>query len=257
MGRIAILAAMPEEIAGLRSHLVVDEGASLPAAPGRASRELLAGTLFGVPVVLAWTQWGKVAAAITATHVLAAYSPSAVIFTGVAGGLVPKVAIGDVVVADSLVQHDLDASPIFPRYQIPLLGRSSLSSDDQLRDDLAAAASAFLAEDLSAGVPAAREQFGIRQPVVHLGQIASGDQFISDATAAADLVQRLPGTLCVEMEGAAVAHVCLEHDVPCGVVRVISDRADASAAVDFPAFLQQIASAYTLGILRRYLRGRG
>jgi adenosylhomocysteine nucleosidase len=257
MSRIAILAAMPEEIAGLHAQLEVDDRATLPAAPGRASRELLAGTLWDVPVVLAWTQWGKVAAAITATHVIAAYSPSAVIFTGVAGGLVPQVAIGDVVVADSLVQHDVDASPIFPRHEIPLLGRTSFSSDEGLRADLAAAADAFLAEDLPTAAPAAGERFGIQRPVVHRGQIASGDQFISDRAVATDLVRRLPATLCVEMEGAAVAHVCHEHEVPFGVVRIISDRADTDAGIDFPAFLEQIASAYTQGILRRYLRGRG
>jgi adenosylhomocysteine nucleosidase len=240
MSRIAILAAMPEEIAGLQSELVVDGAATLRAEPGRASRELLAGTLWDVPVVLAWTQWGKVAAAITATHVLAAYSPSAVIFTGVAGGLVPQVAIGDVVVADSLVQHDVDASPIFPRHEIPLLGRSSFTSDEGLRTELAAAAA-----------------FGIHRPQVHQGQIASGDQFISDRSVAADLTRRLPAALCVEMEGAAVAHVCHEHEVPCGVLRIVSDRADADAGIDFPAFLAQVASGYTRGIMRRYLSGRG
>lgn len=257
MSRIAILAAMPEEIAGLRAQLVIDDAATLPAEPERASRELLAGTLWDVPVVLAWTQWGKVAAAITATHVLAAYSPSAVIFTGVAGGLVPQVAIGDVVVADSLVQHDVDASPIFPRHEIPLLGRSSFISDEGLRQDLAAAAGVFLAEDLPSAIPAAGAAFGIHRPQVHQGQIASGDQFISDRSVAADLTRRLPAALCVEMEGAAVAHVCHEHEVPCGVLRIVSDRADADAGIDFPAFLQQVASTYTLGIMRRYLRGRG
>jgi adenosylhomocysteine nucleosidase len=253
--RIAILAAMPQEVAELQTLLFPDPDASLPAASSRAARDFRAGTLWGVPVVLAWTHWGKVAAAITATHVLAAYDVSEVIFTGVAGGLSQEVCIGDVVVADTLVQHDVDATPLFPRHEIPLLGRATFVSEVGLRDDLARAARRFLADDPAA--PDMRERFGITEPRVHLGQIASGDQFISDSATAGELRERLPQSLCVEMEGAAVAQVCHDHDVPLGVVRIISDGADASAPADFTAFLTDVASNYTAGILRRYLSGRG
>lgn len=256
MSRIAILAALPEEIAGLQADLVVDPAESRAAAPQHGAREFLAGELWGVPVVLVLAHWGKVAAAITTTHVLTAYSPSAVIFTGVAGSLVPQAAVGDVVVADTLVQHDMDARPIFSRHEIPLLGRAEFVSDETLRAGLTRAASDFLAEDLPHAIPQARAMFDITDPSVHEGQIATGDQFIQDPTVVADLTTRLPQALCVEMEGAAVAHVCHDHCVPYGVVRVISDRADHAASGDFSAFLQ-VASAYTAGILRRFLLDRG
>jgi adenosylhomocysteine nucleosidase len=255
--RIAVLAAMPQEVAELQRLLVPDASASLPAAPTRASRDFLAGTLWDIPVVLTWTHWGKVAAAITTTHLLASYDISEVIFTGVAGGLSRGVAIGDVVVADTLIQHDIDASPLFPRHQIPLLGRDTLESDERVYEGLAAAARRFLAADLATAAPAARQRFGIHDPHVHLGQIASGDQFISDPAAAEELRGRLPAALCVEMEGAAAAQVCHDHAVPFGAVRIISDGADDSAPADFTAFLADVASSYTAGILRRYLSGRG
>ena len=252
--RVAILAAMPQEMRDLRDDLVVDPSAALAADPARGSREFLAGRLWGVPVVLAWTRWGKVAAAVTATHVLATYAPDAVIFTGVAGSLDPAVGIGDVVVADSLVQHDMDATPLFARHEIPLLGASELAADATIHAGLLRAAEQFIGEDLSGSVPStARSAFGIRDPRVHAGQIATGDRFVNDAAAGADIRLRLPRALCVEMEGAAVAQVCHEHAVPCGVVRVISDRADDHAGTDFASFLQHVASAYTHGILRRYL----
>lgn len=248
---------MPQEITELQMLLVPDSAASLPAAPSRADRDYLAGTLWDVPVVLAWTHWGKVAAAITTTHLLASYDVSEVIFTGVAGGLAHGVGIGDVVVADTLIQHDVDASPLFPRHEIPLLGRDTLASEERLREDLAAAARRFLSDDLAETVGAVQERFGIRDPRVHLGQIASGDQFISDPATAEELRGRLPTALCVEMEGAAAAQVCHDHDVPFGAVRIISDGADDSAPADFTAFLADVASSYTAGILRRYLSGRG
>lgn len=251
--RIAVLAAMEQEVADLRAALELQPGAGRVAG----GRDYLAGELWGVPVVLVWSRWGKVAAAVTTTHVLAAFDPVEVIFTGVAGSLHPSVGVGDIVVAESLVQHDMDASPLFPRHEVPLLGRAEFPGDDRVRAGLLQAARGFLAEDLHDALAAqTRRAFGISSPTTHLGQIISGDAFIAADADVSDLRARLPRALCVEMEGAAVAQVCHEHGVPFGVVRVISDSADDNAAVDFPAFLQQVAGRYTHGVLRRYLLDR-
>ena len=69
----------------------------------------------------------------------------------------------------------------------------------------------------------------------------------------AQLRADMPEALCVEMEGAAVAQVCYEFDVPCAVLRTVSDRADEDSHIDFPLFLREVAGVYSAGILRRFL----
>ncbi|HEX4113509.1 MAG TPA: hypothetical protein VH020_13330, partial [Stellaceae bacterium] len=96
-------------------------------------------------------------------------------------------------------------------------------------------------------------EFGIDRPKVRDGLIVSGDQFIADAARAAGLRALLPGAQCVEMEGAAAAQVCYEHAVPIAIVRVISDRADHAAPLDFTRFIDRVASHFTRGIVMAML----
>jgi len=101
-----------------------------PSAPASlGGRQFHSGTLHGVETVAVFSRWGKVAAAATVTQRLASYAVDEILFTGVASGIQRDLSIGDVVVATELIQHDLDASPIFPRYEVPLLGRSRLATD--------------------------------------------------------------------------------------------------------------------------------
>jgi adenosylhomocysteine nucleosidase len=93
---------------------------------------------------------------------------------------------------------------------------------------------------------------------VHQGLIASGDRFVSSALEALALKGALQSggfdTLAVEMEGAAVAQVCFDYRVPYAALRTISDRADDTAHVDFPAFIEQVASQYALVIIQQFLK---
>ena len=98
------------------------------------------------------------------------------------------------------------------------------------------------------------ETLGLRPPQVHTGLIASGDQFVNSADDVATLRHHLPGVLAVEMEGAAVAQVCEAFGVPYAVLRTISDRADASAHLDFERFVRSVASPYSLAIVTALLR---
>ena len=79
----------------------------------------------------------------------------------------------------------------------------------------------------------------------------TGDQFIADAALRDRLKTNLPDALCVEMEGAAVAQVCYERDIPVVVVRTISDKADHH--VDFVKFVETVASRFTRGIVREFI----
>ena len=110
---LAILSALAEEQAGLVDQL---QGAQ---SVNHAGREFWQGELGGLPVVLALSRIGKVAAATTSAALIERFGVGAIVFTGVAGGVGRNVQVGYVVVGTGYVQHDMDASPLFPRYQIP------------------------------------------------------------------------------------------------------------------------------------------
>ncbi|MFZ5565468.1 MAG: 5'-methylthioadenosine/adenosylhomocysteine nucleosidase [Pseudomonadota bacterium] len=236
----AILSALAEEQQGLIDHLYQ------PRRVERAGRIFWQGELHGQPVVLALSRIGKVAAATTATTLIEAFGARRLVFTGVAGGIGPGVLVGDVVVADEFVQHDMDASPLFPRYQIPLYDRVRFACD------------AGLAQALLHATRAGLQQLGL-QAAVHQGLIASGDRFVSAAGEARALHAALSAAghapLAVEMEGAAVAQVCHDYGIPFAAMRTISDRADDTAYVDFPKFVREVASRYALAVLDEFMRG--
>lgn len=237
----AILSALAEEQQGLLELL------QQPQKINHAGRDFWQGRLHGQPVVLALSRIGKVAAATTATALIERFKVSRIVFTGVAGGLGAGVQVGDVVVATEFVQHDLDASPIFPRYEVPLYGQSRFACD--------AALSALL---LAAGRSSLQGLALSPAVTLHHGLIASGDRFVSGAQEAQALRESLQDqgheVLAVEMEGAAVAQVCFDYGLPFAAVRTISDRADDQAHVDFPVFVRDVASLYAQAMVRYLLQ---
>ncbi len=209
------------------------------------------GTLFGKNTVVVVSGMGKVAAAMTATQMIADYQPGFILFTGVAGGIHKDLSVGDIVVANALVQHDMDSSPLFPRYEIPLLGIQELIPDKSLSAVVKHAAQKFVEEKLCVSIlQGTLEEFGIDSPLVYERMVASGDQFFSSKEDSRNLSQRLPDASCVEMEGAAVAQVCHEYNVPFSVVRTISDSANVDAMIDFEKFVSKVASTYSIGIIK-------
>lgn len=245
---LAIMSALLDEQRGLLAQL------SNPQRVQRAGRTFWFGQWAGHEVVLALTKVGKVAAATTTTALIEAFGVERVVFTGVAGGIGDGVNVGDVVVADAFIQHDMDSGPLFPRYEIPLYGRATLNCDVTL--------SAILFEATNLGMTGVGDHFHreilLQSPNVHRGLIASGDQFVCDPTDVecmrADLQSAGHQPLAVEMEGAAVAQVCFDYGIPFAAVRTISDRADAQAHVDFSAFVQQVASPYALSIVSKFMQ---
>jgi adenosylhomocysteine nucleosidase len=229
---LGIVAAMPEELAAVVAAMDVDH---VITVGGRAFHR---GRYAGAPVVAVVSRIGKVAAAATTAILLERFVPRAIVMTGLAGAIDARLAIGDIVIADRLLQHDLDARPLFPRHEIPLLGVSELAADRALSDRLAAAAGSFAppAEVVALGVAARVRAWR--------GLVASGDQFFASPAAVTALRDALPEVLAVEMEGAAIAQVCHEHGVPFAVARVISDTADHGAALDFGRFLRVACGPY-------------
>ncbi|QJW83419.1 5'-methylthioadenosine/adenosylhomocysteine nucleosidase [Ramlibacter terrae] len=228
---IAIVAAMQQELAAVLA-LLPDEAKQV-----YAGRDFWVGHLHGREVVAVLSRIGKVAAATTAAALIERFQVDSIVFTGVAGGLARGVNVGDVVVADAFVQHDLDASPIFPRYEVPLYGTSNFATDAALTERLAAA--------VRAALPAAR---------LHRGLVASGDRFVSSSAESQALQLALPDAPAVEMEGAAFAQVCHDHGVPFAAVRTVSDRADDAAHGDFLRFIEDVASRHSAAIIEAFLR---
>ena len=236
----AILSALAEEQQGLLELL------QHPQKTTHGGRDFWQGRLHGQPVVLALSRIGKVAAATTSTALIERFNVARIVFTGVAGGLGDGVEVGDVVVATEFMQHDLDAAPLFPRYEVPLYGRSRFPCDAAWTAQLLVASRAGLK---SLALPA--------KTLLHHGLIASGDRFVSGKQESRRLRSALAHgqheVLAVEMEGAAVAQVCFDYGVPFAAVRTISDRADDKAHVDFPVFVKDVASLYAQAILQHLL----
>jgi adenosylhomocysteine nucleosidase len=229
--RTAIVSAMQQELAAVLA-LLPDERKQ--AAGGR---DYWVGHLHGQEVVAVLSGIGKVAAATTATALIERFGAQRIVFTGVAGGLAPGVDRGDVVVAEAFLQHDLDASPLFPRYEVPLYGTDRFATDAALTQQLAAA---------------------VRQALhgahLHRGLVVSGDRFVASAAESQALQQALPEALAVEMEGAAFAQVCHDYGVPFAAVRTVSDRADDEAHGDFLSFIDEVASRHSAAIVEAFLR---
>jgi adenosylhomocysteine nucleosidase len=231
MSRIAIVSAMQEELAAV---LLLMQGQQKQTIAGR---DFWLGQLHEREVVVVLSRIGKVAATTTATILIERFNVKSLVFTGVAGGLHPNAQVGDVVVATEFLHHDMDASPLFPRFEVPLTGVSRFAADSALSEQLADA--------VSRALPKAR---------LHRGLMVSGDRFVSTTDESLALQTALPDALAVEMEGAAIAQVCADFDVAFAAVRTISDRADDAAHCDFLAFVKTTASPYSAAILAQLLK---
>jgi adenosylhomocysteine nucleosidase len=247
--KFGILGAMPHEVALMARSMTVRRSVEV------GMRTFFEGTWCGQEVVLVLSRVGKVSAAITTLLLLERFGVTHIVFTGVAGAIDPALRIGDVVIAERLVQHDMDASPLpaFKRFEIPLLGK--IFFETGLSNEASDAAIRYTQGDFLQDVAhEKRAAFGMDRPRVYRGLVASGDQFLADPRKTADLREALPDVLCAEMEGAAVAQVCHEMGgIPNAIIRVISDQADHSAPVDFLRFVDEVAEYLTGGIVQALL----
>lgn len=244
--RLGIISALHQEQAGLVETM------REPVIVHRGMRDYACGSLWDMESVCVLSRIGKVAAAATAATLIERFNVTHIIFTGVAGAAAADIAVGDIVIADSLIQHDMDASPLFPRFEIPLTGLAEFPVDAVLTASLASAASHFLEADFHAQIAGEdRELFCLAAPRVHRGLIASGDEFIASRERMASLRAALPSALAVEMEGASVAQVCFEFGIPYAVIRTISDGANEDSPLDFMRFIDRVSSRYAHGILAR------
>ena len=212
---IGIIGAMEEEVQALRHAMKIQEEKEI------ASMVFHRGILYGKEAVVVRSGIGKVNAAIC-TQILADHFDVAI-------------DIGDMVISTDAVQHDMDTS-IFgdPIGQVPRMDTFAFPTDAQL---------------VEKAVRANQEA----NPDIHTftGRIASGDQFISSQEVKERIVT-LFGAKCAEMEGAAIAHGAYLNQIPCVIVRAISDKADNSASMDYPAF-EKKAIEHSIRLLEKLL----
>ena len=243
--RIGIMGAMPQEIAA--TVALLDECCTQQ----HGGRDYTTGVFLNHQVACVHARIGKVAAASAAVELIVRFGIERLIFTGLAGALSTDLRVGDVVIADGLVQHDIDASPLFPPLEVPLTGVSRFAATPEIASALARAACQTLKE-VGDDMRAARMDQAAdarKTCAMFRGDIATGDQFVAPRAVRDRICSRVPGAVCVEMEGAPVAHVCHEYGIPFGVMRVISDRADGSAAADFFTALAGSAAALSARVI--------
>lgn len=226
---IGIIAAMNVEMESLRSHI------ENPVTETVGGVTYVSGRLEGQEVVTAVCGVGKVFAALCAQAMILRYRPECIINTGVAGTLTDRLSVGDIAVSTGVVQHDMDTSPIGdPLGLISGINKVVLPADEALAKKLTACASALGIKTLP-------------------GIVASGDQFVASAARKAFIVGQFDAIAC-EMEGAAVGQACYVNGVPFCVLRAISDSADGSSHMDYPAFTR-LAAEQSVRLLLAFLRG--
>ncbi len=210
---LGIIGAMDEEVAKLKEQMTEVQ------VHKKANMEFVRGVMEGKQVVVVRSGIGKVNAGICAQILVDDYRVDGIINTGIAGSLRAEINIGDIVISTDAVQHDMDAVAFgYPLGQIPRMDVFSFEADKEL---------AKLAEDCCHRV--------IPQVGIFHGRVASGDAFIASHERKTKIVNEFDA-FCCEMEGAAIAQAAYLNGIPFLIIRAISDKADDSASMDYPAF---------------------
>lgn len=243
---IGIISAVPGESNRLLELM------EFPQPHEIGKRTYYRGKLNRIDTVLVSSRVGKVAAAATTAHLILAYQVDIVIFTGVAGSIDPIAKVGDVVIGQALLQHDMDARPFCSLYEIPLLKIKELPSDPLLVRLAERASQQLVEKELSSAIPSfILKEFNIHQPKVLRGLILTGDRVIAQEDQKMELKAHLPNALCVEMEGASVSQVCYENGIPCVVIRTISDYANhENTPTTVTKFVNEASGYYSLAIIK-------
>ena len=214
MQKIGIIGAMEIEVETLKSHMQIENTLE------KASMTFLEGTLNNIPVVIVRSGIGKVNAGMCVQILTDLFHVTHVINTVVAGSLNASIDIGDIVVSTDTLYHDVDATGFgYPLGEVPQLGTLTFTADAEM-------------------IAQAKSSCETVNPEIKVfeGRIVSGDQFVSNPQVKETILNNFPGSYCTEMEGAAIAHASWLNHIPFVIIRAISDKADDSAHMDYPAF---------------------
>ena len=228
--KIGIIGAMHEEIMELKNSMTNINEVQI------SNLKFYEGKLCSKNIVLVESGIGKVNAAISTTLLISQFKVEKIIFTGVAGAVNPKIKVTDIVIGTDLVESDMDvtAGGNYKLGEIPRMKSSHFKADPYLLT---------LAESVAVKL------FGSDK--VHRGRIISRDEFVASSEKVNKL-REIFSAECVEMEGAAVAHVCEVMNIPFIVIRSISDKADDEAGMTFDEFVK-IAAKHSKSIVEGIL----
>ncbi len=226
--KIGIIGAMDVEVQMLKDIM---QNITITTVSGI---EYYSGTIAGVETVVAKAGVGKVNAAICAEAMILRFEPSVIINIGVAGGLASALKVGDIAIANSVIEHDMDTS-VFgdPLGFITGINKVNIPCAEWVTETL---------------LQVAKGVDGIKTVC---GTIVSGDQFISSKEKKSQLVETF-NAVATEMEGASIGHVCYMNGVPFGVLRAISDSADDAADMSFNEFCE-LAAKNSLKVILSFL----
>lgn len=223
---IGIIGAMEEEVAALKEDMDIQETVE------KASMIFCKGTLCGKDVVVVRSGIGKVNAGICAQILVDRFQVDTLINTGIAGSLDARIDIGDMVISTDALHHDMDATKFGDELgQVPRMDTLSFPADETL-------------------VQKAVQANEKANPDIHTftGRIASGDQFVASKEVKERIVENFH-PLCVEMEGAGIAHAAYLNNISYVIIRAISDKADNSATMDYPTF-ERKAIAHSVRLVK-------
>lgn len=198
--------------------------------------EYTSGILCGKEVVIAVCGVGKVFASMCTQAMILEYKPELIINTGVGGTLTTALHCGDILIADKVVQHDMDTSPLGdPRGLISGINKIYFECDSNAADGLCKCA----------------KELGIN---FKTGIVASGDRFVASKTVKEDIIATFDGNVC-DMESGAIGQVCFVNKVPFAIVRAISDEADGEAQTDYMTFMAKAADNAS-SLVKTFLGGK-
>lgn len=224
---VGVIGAMASEIDALKASIEKPEYATISGI------EFVSGSFGNVDVVVAQCGIGKVFAAMCAQTMIMYYGPDMILNIGVGGSLTPELNIADIGIGRAVVQHDLDTTGLGdPVGMVSGINIVELPCDAKIVDGLEKAAASL----------------GVHSTT---GVIASGDVFVNDPIVKRRLVDTFSGIVC-EMEGGAIAQVCYVNEIPCAVLRAVSDNGDESANRDYSDALQRAADV-ALDVTKTYL----
>jgi adenosylhomocysteine nucleosidase len=225
---IGIIGAMSEEVEILKNDMKIDRKET------KAMMEFFSGILWGKQVVVVTCGIGKVNAAVCTQILVDDFKVNKIINVGVAGGIGENIYPGDVVIADNLVQHDMDTSAFGDKIgQIPRIDTFDFKCDETLVNIAKAACE------------------NVKDYNTFVGRIVTGDQFIASIDKIRWLSSEFTALAC-EMEGGSIAHVAYLNSIPFVVIRSISDNANNGAHMDFEKFTP-IAVKNSINILKNML----
>ena len=210
--KLGIIGAMSVEVEALKAKM---ENTDVQI---HAGSEYYAGMLEGIPAVVVQCGVGKVNAALCAQILCSIYGVSHLVNTGIAGSLDAQLDICDLVVSEDAMYHDFTVTAFgYPYGKVPGMDVIAFPADPAMIKLAYAAAEA------------------VNPGHTKVGRVASGDQFVCDKAVKDGIIANTQA-LCTEMEGAAIAHTAYRNGVPFVILRAISDKADGSAEMDYPAF---------------------